>query len=178
MGLMSDAFKNWFHGRANHIIHIHGTMFYILTLNSNLKWFHRFPNAYPRTIITKVTRFFYEFDFPLRLFRILFISNSSNATKKEILKSSCYCSTHTPPSVPIVFQQCLRVPNVESMPSVWKVHYTWVHMISIWIFQFSFLSSSNIDCYLSNGRRHMTVIGMPKLDFALHVKKNVKYYWQ
>lgn len=42
----------------------------------------------------KATKFFYEFDFPLRLFRKLFISRSSKCNEEtNFLKSSCHCST-------------------------------------------------------------------------------------
>lgn len=181
MGPMSDTFKNWFHSRANWIAHFiyfissyyscitYGSFFQILTLNVNLKWFHRF--LYARTITTKVTGFFYEFVFPLSLFRKLFLEfkQCNEETNFKI------CSTLHRQQY---FFNILRVSNVESMPLVWKVHYTWMHMISIWIFPFFFSRWSNLHDYLSN-RRHMTMIGMPKLDFALHEKKkNVKYYWQ
>lgn len=140
MGLMSDAFKNWFHGRVNWIKHfIHFVSYYFSYTRQHLshsylefEWNDSidFPLLSRDFIITKVTRFFLDFNFHCVYSKNgFFLKQCNEETNFKIQKLG---------STAIVFQLSTGLSNVESMPLVWKVHYTWVHMISIWIFQFRF----------------------------------------
>lgn len=141
MGLMSDAFKkliSW-SSELDKTFHIFRFLLFLICTAASftflpwiwMEWFHRFSPLNQGLNYNKSNRIFLR----ISIFHCVctkncfFLNQCNEETNLKIQK---------PGSTAIVFQLSTGLSNFESMPLVQKVHYTWVHMISIWIFQFCF----------------------------------------